>query len=162
MPGESSEWVWMLSKHCEMSLIHASLSWAVGATKWIQSLWPDLPSIKILKSRLFALTGSAALSVLLCADDAEQSDSSSSFACSLGSSIKVASTSGILPTSGSRWSRPFDVLNGAEKDSHYKIENIDLIFFKVYASQNSPCGNNHMIREEKTLPNIFTIRFEWC
>lgn len=101
--------MWILSKHCEISLIHASLSWAVGATRWIECLCPDFPSTIILKSRLFALTGSLTLKLLFCVV-AEQSDSSSSLPDSLGSSISVASTSGIFPTSGSKWRRPAEVL----------------------------------------------------
>jgi hypothetical protein len=109
IPGESSECMWMLSKHCEISLIHASLSCAVGATRWIECLCPDFPSTIILKSRLFALTGSLTLKLLFCVV-AEQSDSSSSLPDSLGSSISVASTSGIFPTSGSKCRRPAEVL----------------------------------------------------
>lgn len=113
MPGDSSECMWMLSKHCEMSLIQASLSWAVGATRWIECRVPDLPSTSILKSRLFAFTDSVVK--LLLWVEAEQSDSSSSFAASLGSSMSVASIRGIFPTSGSKCNRPAEVLKCDEK-----------------------------------------------
>ena len=109
IPGDKSECMWMLSKHWEMSLIQASLSCAVGATRWIECLWPDFPSTKTLKSRLFAFTDSAVLKLLLCVE-AEQSDSSSSLPASLGSSMSVASIRGIFPTSGSKCNRPAEVL----------------------------------------------------
>uniref|UniRef100_A0A2M4DA22 Putative secreted protein n=1 Tax=Anopheles darlingi TaxID=43151 RepID=A0A2M4DA22_ANODA len=101
--------MWMLSRHCEISLIHASLSWMVGAIRWIPCRVPDLDSTKILKSRLPALTDSVTLNVLPRVD-AEQTEASSSSCCtSLGSSTSVASASGIFPTSGSRCKRPPEV-----------------------------------------------------
>lgn len=86
IPGDNKECMWILSKHWEISLIQASLSWAVAATRCIECLWPDFVSTIILKSLLFAFTDSVTLKELPCVE-AEQTDSSSSFAVSLGSLI---------------------------------------------------------------------------
>lgn len=51
-PGDNIECKCMLSMHCDISLIHASLSCTVDATRCIQCRAPDLQSTNILKSRL--------------------------------------------------------------------------------------------------------------
>lgn len=64
----------ILSKHWDISLIHASLSCTVDATKWINCFPPVLLSTSILKSRTLAPTDSLTLRQLPWAE-AEQTDS---------------------------------------------------------------------------------------
>ena len=159
MPGDSSECIWMLSKHCEISLIHASLSWAVGATRCIECLWPDFPSTKILKSRLFAFTGSVTLKLLLCVD-AEQSDSSSSFAFSLGSSISVASTRGIFPTSGNKCKRPADVLwNLKFYEKIFFLHHTNLVAIIMWFEKRKHCrtDSRSLLKEEANRLRILPL-----
>ena len=50
--------------------------------------------------------------------------SSSQLLVSVGSSIKAASTNGILPISGKRWSLPSDVLKRKEKNMYRRDEQV--------------------------------------
>lgn len=62
--GDSIECMWMLSMHCEMSLIQEHFSCTVGATKWMQCFTFDLLSTIILKSRFPELMASFTLKLL--------------------------------------------------------------------------------------------------